>query len=76
MEQIIDKIIEVGKYYPIYIEECKKEILEFDPQLIRFSTSYYQNCSSLLMAKEIKQKQNIPIVFGGANCEGIMGTRC
>ena len=72
--RIIQGLERTRKMIPKYIEKCANEVLEQKPKLIGFSTSYFQNCSSLCMAKEIKKKSKIPIIFGGSNCEGEMGS--
>jgi ribosomal peptide maturation radical SAM protein 1 len=73
IENIIEEIQKVKNLVPTFIDECTNEILLKQPKLVGFSTSYYQNCSSLCLAKKIKEKNNIPVIFGGANCEEEMG---
>ena len=73
LDIIVEEIEQTKKLVPMFIENCANEIVDHQPQLVGFSTSYYQNCSSLCVAKRIKEKIDIPIVFGGANCEGEMG---
>jgi ribosomal peptide maturation radical SAM protein 1 len=70
---IIEELELTRKLVPRYIRECTGEVLTLKPKLVGFSTSYYQNCSSLSLAREIKKKSSIPIIFGGSNCEGEMG---
>lgn len=53
-----------------------EEILEDDPRVVGFSTTFQQNIASLALARELRRQAgpNGPaIVFGGANCEGAMG---
>jgi ribosomal peptide maturation radical SAM protein 1 len=42
--------------------------------LVGFTTTFEQNLASLSLARRVKEHfPSIPIVFGGANCEGEMG---
>ena len=57
-----------------FLNECLDEVLSYHPRIVGFSSSYQQQAASLALAKRIKQ--NSPetcIVFGGPNCEDIMG---
>ncbi|MGD1837458.1 MAG: RiPP maturation radical SAM C-methyltransferase [Nitrososphaeraceae archaeon] len=73
MEKIIENFQNAINIVPSFLERCLENIMEFKPKLIGFSNSYYQTCASVSLAKKIKEESNIPIIFGGANCEGIMG---
>lgn len=74
LDQIIQLVKNVENYIPKFVEDCIQEITEQHPCLVGFSSSYQQNCASLLLAKKIKEKLDLPIIFGGANCEGEMGS--
>src|SRR5215213_598814 len=72
--RIIQELIKVEGYTDSFIDDCSSEILSQKPDLVGFSSTFNQNCSSIALARAIKQKaSDIPIVFGGANCEGEMG---
>lgn len=70
---VIDEIERAKAIVPKFIAECADEIVSRQPKLVGFSVSYYQTCSSLLLAKKIKEKVNVPIIFGGSCCEAEMG---
>src|SRR5581483_6787272 len=49
-------------------------VLELRPRLIGFTTVFPQHVASLALAKRLKARApSVPIVFGGSNCEGVMG---
>ncbi len=51
-----------------------KAVLDRDPWLVGFSSTFESNCASLAVTKQIKkQRSEIVTVMGGANCEGEMG---
>ena len=57
-----------------FLNECmeKFEIERYD--IIGFTSTFEQNLASLALAREIKERWPQKItVFGGANCEGVMG---
>jgi ribosomal peptide maturation radical SAM protein 1 len=62
-----------------FLDDCMeiigKHIEDNGTQIIGFTTSYQQTFPSLCLAKRIKERYpQIQIVFGGAACEGTMGT--
>ena len=69
----LEEIIGLQRFIPSFIEECKSEVLREKTKLVGFTSTFHQNCASLLLAKTIKSEVNVPIIFGGANCEGEMG---
>lgn len=69
----VKEITELEQQIIPFIEGCKLEILRQRPKLIGFTSTFHQNCASLALAKAIKAQIDIPIIFGGANCEGEMG---
>ncbi|HVG61656.1 MAG TPA: RiPP maturation radical SAM C-methyltransferase [Hyalangium sp.] len=57
-----------------FFERCLESIPWESYRVVGFTTSMMQTVASLRMALLIKQRYpHIQIVFGGANCEGIMG---
>ncbi|HKG06437.1 MAG TPA: RiPP maturation radical SAM C-methyltransferase, partial [Pedobacter sp.] len=61
-------------HIPTFLDDCVKLILTDNPKIIGFTSTFHQTCSSLALAKLLKQQTNAPIIFGGANCEGQMGS--
>lgn len=57
-----------------FLALCTAELLDRDPDLVGFSTSFTQNMASLALARRIKElRPETTIAFGGANCEDVMG---
>ncbi|MEQ8168138.1 MAG: RiPP maturation radical SAM C-methyltransferase [Candidatus Eremiobacterota bacterium] len=72
---IINEIISVKNKVNDFLEYCVTEIMDCKPYIIGFSSNYGQQLSSLSLAEKIKkQLPETFILFGGCNCEGIMGT--
>ena len=62
-----------GEVFP-FIEACFDEFDIAGHQIIGFSTTFEQNLASLALSQSIKKRyKDKIIVFGGGNCEGIMG---
>ncbi|MEQ8191308.1 MAG: RiPP maturation radical SAM C-methyltransferase [Candidatus Eremiobacterota bacterium] len=71
---IIDEIVSVKNKVNDFLEYCVTEILECKPSIAGFSSNYGQHLSSLSLAGKIKERApETFILFGGCNCEGIMG---
>jgi ribosomal peptide maturation radical SAM protein 1 len=57
-----------------FITLAADEILETDPQVAGFTTTFMQNVPSLALAKRLKRlRPDLVVVMGGANCDGAMG---
>ena len=83
LEYLLDRnfpgdLIEVAREFrrcvPEFVEHCAQMLLSFEPSAVGFSTTLSQTIPSLIVSKRLKQlSPELPIVFGGANCEGDMG---
>lgn len=59
---------------PHFISEVTSEILQNDPCVVGFTSTFEQNVAALAIARELKQRaSNVKTVFGGANFDGRMG---
>jgi ribosomal peptide maturation radical SAM protein 1 len=57
-----------------FVCEAAAEIASIGPRIVGFSTTFHQTCACVAIARELKRLRDPPIVvFGGANCEGVMG---
>ena len=57
-----------------FLEQCLRSILRTEPQLVGFTSVFQQHAASLALARRLKlARPSTFIVFGGANCEGVMG---
>ncbi|WP_295505696.1 RiPP maturation radical SAM C-methyltransferase [uncultured Pseudoalteromonas sp.] len=74
-EEMKLKLNNIKKNISKYSDSEATEIAKGNPQIIGFSSSFEQNCASLLLAKKIKSiLPETIIVFGGANCAEPMGS--
>jgi ribosomal peptide maturation radical SAM protein 1 len=59
---------------PEFLEGAADELLAGSPRVVGFSTVFQQNVASLVLAKILKARDpSMKIVFGGGNCDGLMG---
>jgi ribosomal peptide maturation radical SAM protein 1 len=57
-----------------FAELAAREILEQDPDIVGFTTTFQQNTASLAVARRVKAaRPGVRILFGGGNCDGPMG---
>lgn len=57
-----------------FVESCKNDLLREGTEIFGFTSTFQQNLASLSLARALKESNNnLKIIFGGANCEGIMG---
>ena len=56
-----------------FVQHCADDIDWDQYDIVGFSSTFQQNTASLSLARLIKSRHGIKVVFGGANCEGLMG---
>lgn len=75
LETFIQDVSWARKQVDGFLNDCLKIVLEHNPKVIGFTSIFQQHFASLALAQAIKkEKQETLIVFGGANCEGLMGS--
>jgi ribosomal peptide maturation radical SAM protein 1 len=77
-EQVPDPIVAAAQHMrelvPEFLQQATAEILESEPRLVGFTTTFAQTLPSLALAAQIKAAYpDVVIVFGGANCDGVLG---
>ena len=66
--------VELHRAAPGFVRAAADEILAQEPELVGMTTTFEQNIPSLALARELKRRRpELPIVFGGSNCDGPMG---
>lgn len=71
---LMDTVLKARLVRHQFVEDCARQILQHEPKVVGFTTTFHTTCASLAIARRIKQEPNAPIIiFGGANCEGEMG---
>ena len=62
------------KHVEPFLDECADDIVALHPRLVGFTTVFQQHVASLALARRLKERApDVTIVFGGSNCEGVMG---
>ncbi len=73
---LVDEIKRIRDASPAIIDYWADILLENNPSILAFTTTFQQNAATLSLARRIKEKACAPaplIVLGGGNCEGEMG---
>jgi len=70
----IRKLADARRHVEPFLDECADAVLALRPRLVGITTVFQQHVASLALAKRLKARApTVPIVFGGSNCEGVMG---
>ena len=71
---IIDGIVRARSRVGPFLARCLDDIEREQPAIVGFTSVFQQHVASLALARAIKSRRpDLLIVFGGANCESIMG---
>lgn len=71
---LIESFRDMRQMIPEFLDACADEVLRHSPRIVGFTSTFHQNVASLALAKRIKtQLPEACIVFGGSNCEGVLG---
>ena len=69
-----DAVLEIRLQVGHFIEACLKSVDWNAYTAVGFTSTFEQTMASLCLAREVKARApHVRIVFGGANCEGVMG---
>ena len=72
--QVQEEVRHLKAHVGSFLANCLERIPWDSYDIIGFSSVFEQNVASLSLARRVKQRYPRPlIVFGGANCEGVMG---
>lgn len=57
-----------------FLEECLERVRRAAPRIVGFTNAFAQQTASLALARRIREEMpETFLLFGGANCEGVMG---
>src|ERR1051325_1775474 len=57
-----------------FLAECLDEVLADGPRVVGFTSMFAQHVAALALAQRIKARRpDWFVIFGGSNCEGVMG---
>lgn len=74
-DETIEKAFRLRENVTGFLHYCAENVLESEPRIVGFTSAFSQNVASLGLAKLIKEiSPETQIVFGGANCDGAMGS--
>jgi len=73
-EAFIDRLLDVRAQVDSFLDESVEHIASCRPRVVGVTSVFQQQVASLALAKRLKERcPGIFVVFGGANCEGVMG---
>lgn len=73
-DALIRRLVEARHRVPAFLDATARQILENRPRVVGFTSVFQQHTASLAMARRLKEASpEMTIIFGGANCEGVMG---
>jgi ribosomal peptide maturation radical SAM protein 1 len=71
---LIARLLRARERVDSFLDECLDILLRHAPRIVGFTSMFQQHTASLALARRLKQASPATfIVFGGANCEGVMG---
>jgi ribosomal peptide maturation radical SAM protein 1 len=70
----VNEIVSARDKVEGFLAACLEQIAECAPAVVGFTSVFQQQLASLSLARRIKERcPDVLVVFGGANCEGVMG---
>jgi ribosomal peptide maturation radical SAM protein 1 len=73
-DALIARLLRARQAVDAFLDECAETVLREEPKLVGFTSVFQQHAASLALARRLKHaRPSTFIVFGGANCEGVMG---
>jgi len=74
LENLTNIILQARGKVEEFLEECLQKVLPLQPKVVGFTSLFHQHVASLALSRRIKARlPDTFIVFGGSNCEGLMG---
>ena len=71
---LLNHILKARDRAVAFLDWCVEEIVRRPPKVLGFTSMFEQHLASLALARRLKRAlPDTFILFGGANCEGIMG---
>jgi ribosomal peptide maturation radical SAM protein 1 len=71
----IKSVLEARAKAGEFLNDCAERVVGRAPSVVGFTSVFQQQVASLALARRIKDRRpETLIIFGGANCESVMGT--
>lgn len=75
LDEFIEGVMAAREKVEGFLDDCLRQVIERRPSLVGFTNVFQQQVASLCLAKRLKARApETFIIFGGANCEGVMGS--
>jgi ribosomal peptide maturation radical SAM protein 1 len=75
LDELVGAIPKAKAKVEDFLDECLHTVLSHKPRIVGFTSMFEQHLAALSLAKRLKShRPDCCIVFGGSNCEGMMGT--
>jgi len=72
--RLLDHILKARERALEFLDWCVEEVARRPPKVLGFTSMFEQHLASLALAWRLKERlPDTFILFGGANCEGVMG---
>jgi ribosomal peptide maturation radical SAM protein 1 len=73
-EEFLRDVLDIRAKIPAFLDACIQQVLQYHPKIVGFTSLFQQHVASLALAQRLRSADpGIKILFGGANCEGVMG---
>jgi len=74
LSELVPAILKARARVEDFLDQCLETVLALRPRIVGFTSMFEQHIASLSLAKRIKShRSDCFIIFGGSNCEGLMG---
>ncbi|HEY0378484.1 MAG TPA: RiPP maturation radical SAM C-methyltransferase [Pyrinomonadaceae bacterium] len=74
LAKLIPAILKARARVEDFLDQCLEAVLVLRPRIVGFTSMFEQHAAALSLAKRIKShRPDCFIIFGGSNCEGVMG---
>ena len=71
---LIARLLRARERIDTFLDECLETLMRDRPRIVGFTSIFQQHTASLALARRLKRQwPSTFVVFGGANCEGVMG---
>ena len=75
-DALIARLLRARERVDSFLDTCLEAVLTDAPRIVGFTSMFQQHVASLALARRIKRASpSTFVVFGGANCEGVMGAQ-
>lgn len=74
LSELLPAVLNARDRVEDFLDQCLERVLAYRPKVVAFTSMFEQHVASLSLAKRIKShRPDCFIIFGGSNCEGVMG---